>query len=77
MLNVDEIEARRAALRLSFKELAQLAGLDHQTVSNSLKRKNPPRYGSHEKIEGALLADELKQRDRLLGLHPVSGTAGS
>lgn len=71
MLNMDEIEARRRALRLPYKDLGAMAGLDHQTVARSLKRKNPPRYGSHEKIEQALLADELRQRDRLLGLHPL------
>lgn len=71
MLNMDEIEARREALRLPFKDLAEMAGLDHQTVARSLKRKNPPRYGSHEKIEQALLADERRQLSRLLALHPL------
>lgn len=72
MLDVDEIEARRAALRLPYKELGALAGVDHQTVARSLKRKNSPRYDSHEKIEAALLADERSQRDRLLALHPLA-----
>lgn len=68
-MRAKEIEQRREAIGLTKKRLAELAGLDETTVGLVLNGKTNPLTSTVEKIEAALLAEELSRRDHLVELH--------
>lgn len=66
-----EIETRRKSIRLALKELAPLVPLGHNALADTLKERTSPHPVTRQAIEQALVREELRLRDYLLGLHPV------
>ena len=70
MLDMTEIERRRAAIRYHIKDLAKGAGCDHNTAARSLRGINNPRHDTAKGLGDALIAEERKLLRHLLSLHP-------
>lgn len=64
-----EIATRAAAVRLDKKELAALAQVSHKQVVQITRGTASPRLNTLQAIEAAMLAEELRLRDYLIGLH--------
>lgn len=69
------IMERASAVRLDKKALATMAGLSQKSVGMTLREQSSPRFSNLQKMEAALLAEELRMRDYLLSLHPVHNNA--
>jgi predicted transcriptional regulator len=66
-----DLARRVKAIRLATRELGQLACVDNMTVRRVADGTSDPRVSTLEKIEAALVAEELRLRDYLVALHGV------
>src|SRR5690554_1213313 len=68
--SIDQIDLRRAALRLDANELAELAGISIRTLRRMRTDPDATRAGNYRKLDEALDAEELRLLAHLIGLHP-------
>lgn len=73
-MSPETIAERARAIRLSDKALGEAAGLAENTVYRTLSRRTRPLQETADMLASALAAEELRLRDYLLALHPVSKT---
>ncbi len=71
LIDAAEIKVRCDALRLKTKELAQLADRHPHTVVNLLQGKST-RSDTLSAVNRVLVQEELKLRDHLSALYPVT-----
>lgn len=71
-MSPETIATRARAIRLSDKALGGAAGLAENTVYRTLSRRTRPLQDTAEMLSSALVAEELRLRDYLLTLHPVT-----
>jgi predicted transcriptional regulator len=62
---------RIKALRLPLKVLSAACGLPMNTISRVAVGVVDPRQSTVERIDRALIAEELRLRDYLLSIHPI------
>lgn len=75
-MSPEQIRERAKAIRLGRKALAGQSNLSEKAVGQILNGVSGGQHGSVVAIENALVADELRLRDYLLGLHPVASEGG-
>ena len=66
----EAIQGRADRIRLKRKDLARLAGLSQMTIGRTLNGDTSPILSTLDRIEEALVAEEISLRDYLLSLHP-------
>ncbi len=66
---IGEIKSRADEIRLRMGRLAELAGVAPSTPSRALKSGTGVHASTLKRLEGALLAEEQRLRDYLVGLH--------
>lgn len=71
MIEAAQIKQRCAAIRLHGQDLARAAHCSTTTVYN-LFGGDAGRTDTLQRLSGALVAEELRLRDHLLGLHPLA-----
>lgn len=71
----ETIRDRASALRLSKKALAQATGLAEMTIGRTLRGATSPNLTTCDEIGQAIVAEELRLRDYLVGLHPLPSAA--
>ncbi len=67
----EEIRDRAAAVRLSNKTLSEMTGLVENTIGRTFSRSTSPNLSTCDLLENAVVAEEIRLRDYLLGLHPL------
>lgn len=67
----ETIKERAAAIRLSTSHLSQATGLTAHTVGRTLNSRTRPFLATADALECAIVAEEIRLRDYLLGLHPI------
>jgi DNA-binding phage protein len=70
-MRLETIAERAAAIRLGTGDLQKRTGLTAHTVGRTLNGRTEPRHSTFLQIEKAVVDEELRLRDYLLGLHPV------
>ena len=70
----DVIRDRAAAIRFFNKTLSERTGLNENTIHRTLSGKTSPNLTTCDLLENALVAEEIRLRDYLLGLHPLPPT---
>lgn len=63
---------RASVIRLDKKALAGMAGLSQKSVGMTLREQSSPRLNNLQAMEAALIREELRLRDHLNALHPVT-----
>lgn len=69
------IAERAAALRLTSGWISKATGITGHTIGRTLNGRTRPFHETAEKIEAAIVAEELRVRDYLIGLHPIEPKA--
>lgn len=73
-MSPETIAERARIIRLSDKALGEAAGLAENTVYRTLAGITRPMLDTANKLGDALIAEELRLRDHLNALHPVTET---
>ena len=71
----DEIRDRAATIRLSHKALAEATGLVENTIGRTLGGRTSPNLTTCDLLENAVVTEEVRLRNYLLGLHPIAQAA--
>lgn len=72
LLSPEEIVERRKAIRFPPKEHAIVAGLAEHIAVRTLNRRQRPTFDNVAALSKALTAEEIRLRDYLIGLHPLT-----
>ncbi|GLI25620.1 transcriptional regulator with XRE-family HTH domain [Xanthobacter flavus] len=72
-MNLTDIVTRASAVRLPQSRIAELSGLHKSTVERTLNGKTDPLHKTLERMEKAVVQEELRLRDYLVGLHGTPG----
>ena len=70
-MDLGDLKARAAAVRLPVKDLARLAGLNKHTVHNAWSGRSDSLTSTRDKLGAALVGEERRMLDHLLALHGV------
>ncbi len=70
-MSPEEMAVRARAVRLEDKEVAAAAGVGENTISRTFSGKTNPLLLTARAIEAAIVSEELRLRDYLIGLHGV------
>ena len=73
-MSPETIAERARAIRLSDKALGEASGLAENTVYRTLAGITRPMLDTANALSDAVVAEELRLRDYLLSLHPVTAT---
>jgi hypothetical protein len=68
----EQIAERSEAIRLDKKALARLAKLSQKSTGMTLRGQSSPRLNNLQALERAIVAEEIRLRDYLLAIHPLS-----
>jgi hypothetical protein len=68
----ETIRDRALAVRLGKKELSSLSGLSEKSTGMILRGASSPRLNNLQALERAVIAEEIRLRDYLFGLHPLA-----
>jgi hypothetical protein len=71
LLTPSEISQRADAIRLKGAALASAAGLPGNAAARTLNGSRPS-YDRVEALSNALIGEEKRMRDYLIGLHPLN-----
>lgn len=69
------LQVRALRIRWPNRAIALATGLAEMTIGRTLTRSTSPNYATINKIEAAVVAEEIRLRDYLLALHPVVSTS--
>ncbi len=67
-----DIRDRAAHIRLSNKALAEATGLVENTIGRTLGGRTSPNLTTCDLLGAAVVAEELRLRDYLIELHPLT-----
>lgn len=70
-MQLDDLSARAARIRLPHRRLAALAQVSKDTICSSFSGRHNPLHTTVTRMAEALQAEELALRDHLLRLHPL------
>src|SRR5271167_2734626 len=74
IVELSEFKTRSEAIRWALADVSLAAGMARSTAYQVVAHQNPKR-NTHEALSDALVGEELRLRDYLLGLHPVDAAA--
>lgn len=67
----ETIRERASRIRWKNKAIAEATGLTEMTIGRTLSGATSPNVATFNRIEQAIVAEELALRDYLLTLHPL------
>jgi hypothetical protein len=73
LVELSELLIRASAVRWTLADLSLAAGMARSTAYQVVNHQNPTRK-THDALSDAQIAEEVRLRDYLLGLHPIVPT---
>ncbi|WNV10120.1 hypothetical protein RSO67_02670 [Tardiphaga sp. 709] len=72
-VELSDMKSRAEAIRWTLADVSLRSGMARSTAYQVVEHQNPKR-STHEALSDAILAEEIRLRDYLLGLHPTAVT---